>query len=197
LNAIHKLIDAGRLKCYLIPSIHRETWLDEKTERRVCGEKQKDYNTFIVEELVPFIRKDCESNTIRIAATGVGIGAFQACNQVFRRPDIFDILIALSGFYDLKPHLGGYMDDHCYFNSPHDFVNNLNDDFYLTILQHQCSLNLISGQGSDENPEAAKRFSQLLHKKEIPHHLDLWGRDVTHTWVWWQKMLSNYCELLF
>ena len=38
--------------------------------------------------------------------SGASFGAFHACNVLFRRPDLFDTLIAMSGFYDLEPEGG-------------------------------------------------------------------------------------------
>ena len=50
--------------------------------------------------------------------TGASFGAFYSANAFFRKPWLFDTLIAMSGFYDLAPHyLRGYSDDNCYYNN--------------------------------------------------------------------------------
>ena len=63
---------------------------------------------------------------MRIATTGASFGAFHAANTLFRRPDLFDGLIGMSGFYDLEPdYLKGYSDDNCYFNNPAWYLRDL------------------------------------------------------------------------
>ncbi|MEK7485496.1 MAG: esterase, partial [Planctomycetota bacterium] len=100
------------------------------------------------------------------------------------------------GTYDLKPFFHGYTDTSCYLNSPIDFIPNLEDEFYLSVLRNQCSLNFLVGQGAYENPKASKEFCEVLKKKGIPHNLDLWGTNVNHDWIWWKKMLPYYCNIL-
>lgn len=197
IDSLDKQIEAGKIKCYSIDNINKNAWLNEEISREQCGHIQNAYNNYITDEVVPFIRNDCKSPNIRISCTGASLGAFQSCNQVFRRPDLFDNLIALSGTYDLKPYLKGYTDQNCYLNSPMDFVPNLEDEFYLSVLRNHCSLNFLVGQGTYEDPEASRAFCDILKKKRIPHNLDVWGQDVDHDWVWWRKMLPYYCDLLF
>ena len=47
-----------------------------------------------------------------------------------------------------------------------------------------------------EAPDASRQLSELLHRKGIPHRLDVWGHDVNHDWPWWRKMLPYYIETL-
>ena len=47
----------------------------------------------------------CGNPHARIGISGASFGAFHAANQFFRRPDLFDTLIAMSGFYDLAARL--------------------------------------------------------------------------------------------
>ena len=64
-----------------------------------------------------------QNDAARIGATGASFGAFHAANAVFRRPDLFDTLIAMSGFYDLGPsYLFGFGNDDIYFNNPTSYL---------------------------------------------------------------------------
>jgi esterase/lipase superfamily enzyme len=108
-----------------------------------------------------------------------------------RRPDLFDAVIAMSGFYDLGPdYLHGYSDDNVYFNNPAWYLRDL-DGHYLHLLRTACKIHILTGQGAYESPDASRHLSDLLTRKEIPHFLDVWGHDVNHDWPWWLKMLPH------
>src|SRR5205085_4813366 len=118
------------------------------------------------------------NNDRRIATSGASFGAFHAANTLFRRPDLFDAVIAMSGFYDLEPdYFKGYSDDNCYFNNPAWYLPNMGGGA-LDLLRHHCQIRVMTGQGAYEAPNASRRLSALLDSKEIPHRLDVWGYDV-------------------
>src|SRR3954462_10830453 len=72
------------------------------------------------------IRKSLQNPSARIMISGGSFGAFQAANQFLRRPDLFDTLIAMSGFYDLAPgYLQGFMSSDAYFNNPMSYLPNM------------------------------------------------------------------------
>ena len=81
----------------------------------------------------------CSSNPrARVGVTGASFGAFHAANQFFRRPDLFDTLIAMSGFYDLEPdYTDGLRDDDVYFNNPVSYLANMERTDTLDLLRHE------------------------------------------------------------
>ncbi|MEK7487075.1 MAG: esterase, partial [Planctomycetota bacterium] len=97
IEALKDLLDVGKIKCYLVGTLHKETWENSELPREKCGQLQNQYNDYITEEVIPYIREDCKSESLRIVSAGTGLGAFQSCTQVFRRPNLFDTLIAISG----------------------------------------------------------------------------------------------------
>jgi esterase/lipase superfamily enzyme len=103
----------------------------------------------------------------------------------------------MSGSYDVRSYLKNYYDDNVYFNNPIQYVGNLNDDHHLPILQKADSIVIVTGQGAFEAPERSQQFSNVLHRKGIPHLLELWGHDVKHDWDWWRKMLPFYLGKFF
>jgi esterase/lipase superfamily enzyme len=132
----------------------------------------------------------------RIATTGASFGAFHAANAFFRRPDLFDTLIGMSGFYDLEPsYLKGYSDENCFFNNPAWFLRGLSDG-PLDTLRHHSRIVIATGQGAYEAPHASRNLSNILNEKQIPHRLDIWGHDVNHDWPWWRKMLPHFIDQL-
>jgi esterase/lipase superfamily enzyme len=189
IKSIEPLLFAGRVTVFSIDSINRYAWMNDQVGVREAARRQALYSGYIEDEVLPHIRRVLQNPTARIGATGASFGAFYAANAVLRRPDLFDTLIAMSGFYDLGPgYLHGYGDDNVYFNNPLSYLPGMNDGQMLDILRH-TQIHILAGQGAYERPDASVRFSQALSAKGIPNQLDLWGQDVNHDWPWWRRML--------
>jgi esterase/lipase superfamily enzyme len=190
IDAIRFFIDSGRVKAFTVNSINNESWLNEHVPPPYRARRQQEYNRYIEDEVVPFIRNATSRETPIITA-GASLGAFHAANAFFRRPDLFQGVIAMSGSYDLKPHTDAYFDDNCYFNSPADYLPNLTDESILALLRSTEDIHILSGQGDYEEPERSVELARILAAKGIPHHLDLWGHDVPHDWPSWRAMLPH------
>jgi esterase/lipase superfamily enzyme len=191
IGSVAGAIEEGRVRVFSINSINNQAWMDRGLPVPEQARRQALYSRYVEEEVVPYIRQACQTQDLRVATTGASFGAFHAANAVFRRPDLFDGLIAMSGFYDLGPdYLHGYGDDNCYFNNPTSYVPNL-DGHPLHLLRTATQIQIYSGQGAYEAPDASRRFSEILDRKGIPHLLDLWGHDVDHDWPWWLRMLPH------
>jgi esterase/lipase superfamily enzyme len=188
IKAIEPQIFAGRVRVFSIDSINNLAWMDRHLPVPEKARRQALYVRYIEDELVPFIRHRCGDPGARIATTGASFGAFHAANAVFRRPDLFDGLIAMSGFYDLGGYFEGYSNDDCYFNNPAWYLPNL-EGHALDLLRHHCQIYVVTGQGDWEKPEGSRRLSGILASKGIPHELDLWGYDMPHDWPTWRQML--------
>lgn len=192
IDSLMKFINSGTLKVYSVNNLFREIWLNKEIHPEEKALRQQKYNKYIEEETVDFIFKHC-NGTVPIVAAGVSMGAYNAANIFFRRPELFAGVIAMSGSYDLRIYSGDYFDDNCYFNSPVDFISNLNDPGIIENL-HSKNIIIACGQGAHENPDASRKISQILHSKQVPHWLDLWGFDMPHDWVTWCKMLPYYLD---
>jgi esterase/lipase superfamily enzyme len=192
IKAIERHIFAGKVQVFSIDSINRHAWMNDQVAIPEKARRQQLYAGYVEEEVVPHIRRCLQDPGARIAVAGASFGAFHAGNVFFRRPDLFDTLIGMSGFYDLASYLQGQGGMEGYFNNPMWFVPNLHDPAVLDTLRHRSQIHLVTGQGAWEAPHCSVRFSQLLRQKGIPHHLDLWGHDVAHDWPWWRKMLDHY-----
>lgn len=191
IDALESLIESGKVKVFSINSINNESWLNRSVPVKYKGLKQVEYNKYITEEVVPYIWNSCQSR-LGIITTGASLGAFHAANQLFRRPDLFDGTISMSGAYDIRGYYSGdYYDENIYFNNPVDFVPNM-EGAYLEMLHQKKHIHLVTGQGNYENPDASRRFSAILSAKGIPHELDLWGYDMPHDWPTWRAMLPHY-----
>lgn len=193
-KAIEPHIMAGRVRLFSIDSINQYAWMDRQLPVAEQGRRQALYSAYIEEELVPYIRHVCGSQTVRAITTGASFGAFHAANAFFRRPDLFGGTIAMSGFYDLShTYLKGYSDDNVYFNNPAWYVPGL-EGHSLDLLRGSSRIVITTGQGAFEAPERSREFSSVLDRKGIPHWLDVWGHDVRHDWPWWRKMLPYHLD---
>ena len=193
IKAIEPYIFAGKIQVFSIDSINRHAWMNSKVPVREAARRHALYAGYIEEEVVPHIRRVTSNSSARLAISGASFGAFHAANQFFRRPDLFDTLIAMSGFYDLEPdYTEGYMDDHLYFNNPTSYLGNMPEGRTMDLLRHETQIHIISGQGNYEAPHCSKKLSTLLWNKGIGNNLDLWGHDVPHDWPSWRDMLPYY-----
>jgi esterase/lipase superfamily enzyme len=124
---------------------------------------------------------------------GASFGAFHAANAFFRRPDLFEVLLAMGGFYDLQPDfLHGFWNDDVYFNNPASYVPNLQEGHAMDLLRHHSRINLLSSRGAWEHPHFSEHFSHLLNQRGIPHNIDIWGHDMPHDWPTWFRQLDHY-----
>ncbi len=191
IKAIEPFIFAGRVQVFSIDSINRYAWMADNIHPLEKARRQALYAAYIEEEVVPHIRR-VAGHSARIATSGASFGAFHAANMLFRRPDLFDGVIAMSGFYDLQPgYTEGHMNDDIYFNNPVSYLSNMGGE-QLARLQHDCTIKIVSGRGAYEAPHKSEQLSRVLAAKGIPHELDLWGYDVNHDWPWWRRMLPHY-----
>lgn len=188
-DAIRPHIESGKIRAYSINSVNRYSLLNEQMPAHIKAELLTRFDRYITDEVLPLIRKDSGAGDARPLTTGASLGAFLAANAYFKHPDLFRGVIAMSGSYDVRSYLNGYYDDNVYFNNPADYLPNLNDDYYLPLLQKAEDIYILSGRGNYEAPERSQNLSDILRAKNIPHNLDLWGADVDHDWPWWRKML--------
>ncbi|MCC6525886.1 MAG: hypothetical protein IT373_24780, partial [Polyangiaceae bacterium] len=170
---------AGRVRVYSIDSINKHAWMNKSVSIPECARRQALYMGYVEEEVVPYIRH--HSNGQRICTSGASWGAFHAANALFRRPDLFDSTVAMSGFYDLEPlYTKGYKSDEVYFNNPVAYLSNMAEGGTLDLLRHACQIHILTGQGAYEAPKKSEQLSEVLWQKGIWHNLDKWGHDVDH-----------------
>src|SRR5436853_1219671 len=196
IDAMRDVIEAGKVKVFSINSINRAAWLNKQVHPRDKGIRQDAYNEYIAREVVPYIWNSCRGR-VGIITAGASLGAFHCANQLFRRPDLFDGMIAMSGSYDIRGYYDGdYYDDNVYFNNPVDYVPNL-EGHDLWLLQQKRHIHIVTGQGDYENPDASRRLAGILYNKGIPFELNLWGYDMPHDWPTWRAMLRYYLSEKF
>jgi esterase/lipase superfamily enzyme len=190
------LIDAGRVKLYCVDSYDAASWAarDQPLEER--GRRHGAYESWIVDQVVPFIADDSGGTPGDIATVGVSMGAFHALNFGVKRADLFPLAICLSGNYDPASWQGwGERGDALYFNNPADYLQHLDGD-HLDWLRSRLSVLLVCGQGQWEDTTGSlastRHVAGLLAAKGIRHELDLWGYDVPHDWPSWRAQWAHH-----
>ena len=175
IKAMEPLLFAGRVRIFSIDSINAHAWMDKKVPVPEAARRQALYVRYVEDEVVPHIRRMVGDAGARILTTGASFGAFHAANCMLRRPDLFDALVAMSGFYDLaKSYFKGYSDDNCFFNNPLWYVPGVSGRS-LELLRRESRICIVSGQGAYEVPDASRRLSAALTNRGVPNILDLWG----------------------
>ena len=187
INALSPFINDGKIKIFSVNSINTESWMNKQMEGAHKAIRHNQFNHYIYNEVVPFI-KNMTSQDTPIITCGASFGAFHSMNLFLKRPDLINGVIAMSGVYDLMEYTDGYYDEQVYFNSPIHYIPNLNNHDTLEKIR-KGKIIIATGSGSYEDPEANRRFSSVLYSKSIPHQLDIWGSDIHHDWSTWKQML--------
>ncbi|RJP58695.1 MAG: alpha/beta hydrolase-fold protein [Melioribacteraceae bacterium] len=192
IDSIAQHINTGKIKVVCVNTVNNECLLNNKIESGHRSIRHGQFNNYIISEVIPFIQTHA-NGLVPIVTAGASVGAYHAANFFFRRPDIFSGVIAMSGVYDIKYYIRDYYDDHCYYNSPVDFLPKISNHTMLEQMR-KSTIVIASGQGAYEDPESSKQLSNILNAKSIPHWLDLWGTDMRHDWPTWRVMLPYFID---
>ena len=194
-DAVAGLIEARRLKLYCVDSYDAASWSDQEIPLEERARRHGRYESWILGDVLPWIHRDC-GGPAEVITLGCSMGAYHAANFALKRADLFPLAMCLSGQYDPSSWNGwGERGQETYFNSPLDYVANLDGD-HLNWLRDHVSLLLVCGQGQWEDTTGAlqstKQFAALLAAKGIKHEADLWGYDVPHDWPSWRAQLAHH-----
>ena len=192
-------IERGDLTVFSIDTIDLQTWSDTNGNPRWRIETYEAWIRYITNEVAPMIQSITNERNgwtgyQGIIVTGFSLGATHAANLYYRRPDIFNGLLALSGIYTAEYGFGSYMDDLVYNNSPVHYLANMpKDHFYIEKYNDPFHRAVICvGLGAWEQPETTRRMDEILREKGINTWVDYWGHDVNHDWPWWHKQVKYY-----
>ncbi|MEP6464926.1 MAG: alpha/beta hydrolase-fold protein [Parafilimonas sp.] len=188
MDTLAPFIDSGKIKVFSIDSINNESWMNNEMVPEHKAIRQNDFNNYVFNEVIPFIRNSTSNDTM-IFTCGASFGALHAMNLFLKKPDLINGAISMSGVYDLTEYTKGFYDEQVYYNSPIHYVPNLTDNWYLDRIRASNHIHIYTGSGAYEDPDASRRFSQVLWDKGIGHDLDIWGSDVIHDWPTWRAML--------
>lgn len=196
MDSIRPFIDAGRVKVFSIDSINMESWMNNYMTGHDKISRHKQWNDYVFNEVVPFIHNNTSWET-PIITCGASFGALHSANLFFKRPDLINGCIPMSGVYELTEYSKGHYDEDVYFNSPMHYLPNLSDHTILEQIRKSNHIHLLSGSGPHEDPESANRLAGILYGKGILYELDIWGHEWSHDWPTWRAMLPHYLGTRF
>lgn len=184
--SVRELIDTGSIKVYCPEVIDRMSWLSHESPQ----EKLRLHNAYervIMQEVVK--KAQIETHRHRVIFVGIGWGGYHAINIAFRHPAFAGYALSIAGEFDIKPYLGGYFDENCYFNSPLDYLKGLQEG----VLLHQIREIGIAIGTPEHHPHSdqSKELSMILSSKYVPHWLDI-KRGEYNNWTLWKQMFEHY-----
>ena len=194
-DAVSKWTENGQVQLICVDSIDKDSWSDEKGNPRKRIELQEKWYHHIVDEMFPLYVKNVEKAMV----TGCSMGGYHSAIFFFRRPDLFDTMLSLSGLYSPKLFFGDYIDDLVYDNSPYHFLSNMPSNHEYIELYNKSTIIACAGQHDSEKFlfGETKELDNILTQKNIKHWFDYWGYDVSHDWYWWGKQLFYFFGHIF
>lgn len=190
-------IDSGRAMVFSIDTVDEETWSNVSGDPAWRIGRYEQWIRFITDELAPFMRDMVNQRNgwdgyPGIIVTGCSLGATHAANLFFRRPDLFDGLLALSGIYTASYGFGGFMNEDVYRNSLVDCLANMPADHpYIQEYNNHRGI-IVCGLGPWEEPGTTLRLRDIFAEKGIHVWVDIWGSDVRHDWDWWYQQAAYH-----
>jgi esterase/lipase superfamily enzyme len=180
--------ETGRLQAFCVDSVDAESWYNKAVPPADRAARHVQYDRYLVEEVVPFVR--ARNASVRMAVTGCSFGGYHSVNFALKHPDLVQACVSMGGAFDIHQFLDGYYDDNCYYNCPPDFLPNLNDAWFLDRYR-RMEIVLATGE-TDICLEENRRLSRIMTAKGIPHWLDVWGDGAGHDWPWWERMAQKF-----
>ena len=186
IDSLGDLIDRGRMKAYSVDGLWVRAWLSGKAPPD--GERVYDhYDSFVYEEALQRIRKDCQDPRIEPILVGASLGASVAVGTLCRHPDSFRGVIGLSGIYGLieDPYAGSGEQPTAL--APLAGIAHLAGQPLERLRQRVIILGC--GEGEYEAPADSRRLSEILAAQGVACRLSLWGSARDHTWSSWRALL--------
>jgi esterase/lipase superfamily enzyme len=176
------------LQIFCPDAVDTESWYNKGVHPRVRVMRHLQYERYILNEFLPFLRHKNGSPTL--AVTGCSFGGYHAVNFALKHPDVVTHCVSMSGAFDIHQFLDGYYDDDCYFNCPVDYLPKMSDDWFLS---HYRRMKIVLGTSNwDMCMDQNVKLSGMLNDKAIPHWLDVWNDNSTHDWPLWVRMAAKY-----
>ncbi|HUX27225.1 MAG TPA: alpha/beta hydrolase-fold protein [Terracidiphilus sp.] len=188
ISALAAKIDTGQLHLFCVDSVDMESWYNLQAPPRWRIARHLQYETYLLTEVVPFIR--AKNADPRMCAAGCSFGGYHAANLALRHPDIITTMLSISGAFDLTSFLDGYYDQDCYFNLPTHSLPNLSDPWYLD--RYRRNTYTLATGWDDHCLSQNQDLDRILTEKGIPHQLHIWDSPKAHDWPTWQRMVQQY-----
>lgn len=191
-DALAEFIDGKQIQLFSVDNFDEQSWSLLSGDNEARAARQEAYFRFVTDELIPRVHELNASN-LRPIAFGCSMGAVHAAIALFRRPDLFQGCMALSGIYHSGYFFGDWMNSTLYDNDVLAFLPNMPLGHPYVGLYRNRSLLFCCGQGEDAQfADDERRMDAELNRLGVDHWCDYWGADVTHDWYWWKKQMAYF-----
>lgn len=187
LSIIKEQIDLGYNQFFCLDTFAEECFMNDAVDPVKRMIRFNHYQDYVVDEVLPFISK--ENSNPFIIATGVALGAYAALLLALKHPAKFNKVVSLSGYFDIREHMDGVVDDHIYFNNPVEFIPNLNDEKLLGLI-NSVDIRLLNYK-NDPTREKTRKMSDILWLKFIEHEHYVWEEEAENMWDIVPNMLKD------
>jgi esterase/lipase superfamily enzyme len=187
IRALEGKIEAGQIQVCCPDTVNLESWYNRRIHPGHRVRLHDRYDRYLADELVPFVRHRAQRDDI--AFYGASFGAYHAMNFACRHPELAKSVIAFSGVFDIHSYLDGYWDDLCYFHCPTAYLPNLDDGW----LHRLSRLQLVVATGEhDHLADTNREFIDLLQRRGIPVHGEIWRGQFGHDWPFWCQHIQRF-----
>jgi esterase/lipase superfamily enzyme len=194
IDALKRKIEAGTIQIWCLDSIDKESFYSRSLHPAERMLRHLQYEKYILHEVLDLIQQKNPHPTV--IAAGCSLGAYHAANLAFKYPGLFHKMVGLSGRYDLTTSMEhfddlfeGYRDDNIYYNTPGQFIPNLQDE---QLIRQIKALEIIFVVGEkDVFLENNRAISNALWAKGIWNALHLWDGE-SHKAKYWRHMVQLY-----
>jgi esterase/lipase superfamily enzyme len=184
--ALSDKVEAGYLQLVCVDSVDAESWYDDAIPPALRGRRQDQYDAYLRDELVPYVRD--RAKRADAGAFGCSFGGYHAANFAGRNPDVVSKAVCFSGIYDVKRFVDGTWDDSAYYNSPACYIENMDAEWTARLARIQW---VVATGEFDSLVDDNRRFAALLSAKGIPNHTEIWPGVFGHDWPFWNEAVRR------
>ena len=197
IDALTPFIESGRMKLFCLDSNDLETVSSTSWDKGRASYLLEMYHQYLINEVLPFVYNEqqgcCEPLLI-----GMSMGASHAANHFFRRPELFEGFLALSGKYDIHSFFNGYFDDYLYQNSPVCYLANMNNDHPYINIYNSKKMVVVVGRGAWEHLvlDSNYELERIANEKGINIDFNFWDENSVHDWSSWLYQMPLFLDAL-
>ena len=190
-DALAPMIDAGKLRLFCPDSTDLMGWYSRYAVPEYRLANIEGFFKFVKNDLLPLVNKACGSEQ-RPVLVGAGMGALNACLLMLRDPELFGGLLALSGTYDARRFVVGDLPEGWEEVSPVDIVEALPQNGKARRVLKGLPIAFVCGQdASEDGIDTQRALQKAFEDRDIEATFEYWGYDVSHSWEWWQREVTE------